>query len=148
MKIWATLRNNLVAVASHPYIPAWSIYRRLVLSFLTLIFLLGLILRDLAVLIGDQGGMLDDIEAGVMNTAEHTETAKRCCNHSSQMIPPLAPVLFPPISISSGVFVWVASYLSCTGEGTTTATRARYITPGVGDNELILLYFPRFSAAS
>lgn len=35
------------------------------------------IFRDLAVLIGDQGGMLDDIEAGVMNTAEHTETAKR-----------------------------------------------------------------------
>ena len=31
--------------------------------------------RDLAVLIGDQGGMLDDIEAGISNTAEHTTTA-------------------------------------------------------------------------
>lgn len=35
------------------------------------------IFKDLAVLIGDQGGMLDDIEAGVVNTVEHTETAKK-----------------------------------------------------------------------
>jgi len=33
------------------------------------------IFRDLAVLIGDQGNMLDDIEAGISHTAQHTDTA-------------------------------------------------------------------------